>query len=138
MRVTRTGELAAVAAVTALVIVIAFLELRQPEPQPTPVATPATIQPGPPPLLPATRAALDAGNSAFRAKQYGIALSHYRLAAASSPGEAAPWFGVYMAAEAMHNPALADSAQAAIRERTGGRAFGDSAVRALHAKPPAH
>jgi hypothetical protein len=63
-----------------------------------------------PTLSPAALAALDAGNVAYRAKQLDVALAKYREAASAAPTHAAPWFGIYMAANEMKNTALADSA----------------------------
>ena len=69
--------------------------------------------------LPETvRLALDSGNVAFRAGQYAAALTAYRAAAASAPDIAAPWYGVYMVAQATKNQKLADSALAAVRTRS--------------------
>jgi Flp pilus assembly protein TadD len=65
-------------------------------------------------LSPAAKIALDAGNAAYRAKQFGEAIARYREASAASPDHAAPWFGVYMAASEMKNKALADSAMAKV------------------------
>jgi hypothetical protein len=86
----------------------------------------------------AARAALDAGNAAFRRQQFDAALAQYRLAAADAPAELAPYFGIYMAAQALHDTALADSAVARIRGTSGGRspAWSDSTLRALHGGPP--
>lgn len=76
----------------------------------------ASAAPGTPtgasgPQLPlAARTALDAGNAAYRAKQFDAALAQYRAAAAAAPEHAAPWFGIYMVANDMKNTSLADSA----------------------------
>ena len=89
----------------------------------------------------AARTALDSGNAAFRARDYDAALAAYRRAAAGAPDEAAPWYGVYMVAEATKRSALADSALAEVKRRTsepgllsGGtlRAHADSASRTPH------
>lgn len=85
-----------------------------------------------PPLPPVARAALDSGNAAYRAKAYPQALVEYRAAAAAAPDEAAPYFGIYMAATALHDTALADSASAQIRAHTGGAMLSDSSLRQLH------
>jgi hypothetical protein len=58
--------------------------------------------------------ALDAGNAAYRAKQYANAIARYREASVASPEHAAPWFGIYMAAMEMKNKSLADSAMAKV------------------------
>lgn len=88
--------------------------------------------PAAPPLPPAARTALDSGNAAYRAKAYAQALTQYRAAVAAAPDEAAPYFGIYMAAVALHNAALADSASAEIRSHTGGQMLSDSSLRHLH------
>jgi len=62
------------------------------------------------PLPQAAKDLLEAGNSAYRAKQFDVAIARYREAAVAAPKHAAPWFGVYMAATATKNAALADSA----------------------------
>jgi hypothetical protein len=70
------------------------------------------------PMIPeAVRIPLDRANGAFRAGRYDDALQGYREAAAAAPDEAAPWYGVYMVAQATKNAALADSAMAAVRAR---------------------
>ena len=67
--------------------------------------------------LPAEVAAkLDSGNNAYRAGDYERALELYRSATDVAPEAAAPWFGVYMAYNAMGRQ---DSAEAAL-ERAGG------------------
>ncbi len=135
VRIRSLGETVAIAAVIVLLMTLVFIELRRPSPAETaPAATTAApAQRATPALPPTTRAALDAGNTEFRAKQYAAALGHYRLAALSSPGEAAPFYGIYMAAQALNNRPLADSAVAEIRGRTGGTGpFNDTSLRALH------
>jgi tetratricopeptide (TPR) repeat protein len=57
---------------------------------------------------------IDSGNIAFRARDYETALRHYRQAASLAPDEPTGWFGVVMAADAMGNRELADSARARI------------------------
>ena len=93
-------------------------------------------------LAPAARVALDGGNAAYRAKHFGDALAQYRAAAAAAPGEAAPYFGIYMAATALHRTAVADSALVMIRAHSssGGQMLSDSALQQLHsgAVPPTH
>lgn len=89
------------------------------------------------PTLPApARAALDSANDAYRAGRFADALAGYRAAAAAAPGDVAPYFGIYMAATALHKGAAADSAIAVIRAHdgaAGGPTLSDSALRALHA-----
>jgi hypothetical protein len=68
------------------------------------------------PKLPlAAMTALDAGNTAYRAKQFDAAIVRYREAAAAAPDHAAPWFGLYMAANEVKNTALADSAMRRVK-----------------------
>lgn len=64
------------------------------------------------------RTRLSQGNVAFRAKRYPEALGFYREAAAAAPRSAAPLWGIQMAARALGDSALADSAVAAIRARS--------------------
>jgi hypothetical protein len=61
-------------------------------------------------MSPQAQRALDAGNAAYRAKRYTDAIALYREAAAGSPVHAAPWFGVYMAANELRSKPMADSA----------------------------
>lgn len=89
-----------------------------------------------PELSPEAKVALDSGNALFRKKAYAAALTQYRLASTRSPRHAAPYFGIYMVAQATHNPTLSDSALANIRANNGvapmpGAAHSDTAV-----KPP--
>jgi tetratricopeptide (TPR) repeat protein len=67
--------------------------------------------------LPAdVQAAIDGGNAAFRAGDHAAALAHYREATRLGPDQGSAWFGVAMAAGALGDQALADSAQARVRE----------------------
>lgn len=97
-------------------------------------AAPAAAAPATPPLAPEARAALDSANAMYRAGRYQAALELYQKVAASAPGDAAPYFGIYMAAQKLGKRALADSALAVIRRNTstGGDVLSDSALRALH------
>lgn len=88
-------------------------------------------------LGPAAKAALDSGNVLFRKKNYEGALAEYRAASALAPQHAAPLFGIYMVARATDNRAMADSALAQIRLRSGplpgaAHSFSDSALRRMH------
>ncbi|MGH7668130.1 MAG: hypothetical protein ACRENQ_01450 [Gemmatimonadaceae bacterium] len=87
-------------------------------------------------MSPAARAALDSGNAQYRANNYAAALKSYRQSSDLAPLNAAPFFGIYMAAEKLGNKALADSATAQIRRLgTGSNAMlTDSALENLHAK----
>lgn len=55
------------------------------------------------------RASLEQGNTFYRAKQYPEALAAYRRAAEQSPADAAPLWGIQMAARALGDTALLDS-----------------------------
>ena len=88
---------------------------------------------------PDAKALLDSGNVLFRKKQYIPALGRYREASDLAPQHSAPIFGIYMVARATNNTALADSALAELRKRTGQlpsgeHGFSDSALKALHRK----
>lgn len=89
-----------------------------------------------PPVDGPAREALDRGNAAYRVRSYTDALDAYRAAAAAAPGDAAPYFGIYMAATALHDTVLADSAMAVIRAQraNGGDMLTDSSLRDLHAR----
>jgi len=60
-------------------------------------------------------AALDAGNGAYRSKDFATALKKYREAADIAPAHAAPWFGLYMVASELKNVSLADSAMLRVK-----------------------
>lgn len=81
----------------------------------------------PPGLNAVAAARLDSGNVAFRVKQYDVALGFYRGAADAVPNHAAPWYGIYMVAQATKNTALADSALKAVAIRNGGGELLDTA-----------
>ena len=96
------------------------------EPAPAAPAAPAAATPAPStgsahPVVvpPPAREALDRGNAAFRRQDYTAAMRDYRAAAAAAPASAAPYFGVYMVAQKIGNPALADSAMRDIRRLSG-------------------
>lgn len=74
----------------------------------------ATGQSGPKLPLAALNA-LDAGNASYRAKNYAEAMAKYREATVAAPEHAAPWFGLYMVANAVKNAALADSAMTRVK-----------------------
>jgi tetratricopeptide (TPR) repeat protein len=79
------------------------------------------------------RTALDDGNTFYRGGQYEAALASYEQAVGAAPGEAAPWYGVYMAATALGNKTLADSALRQINAlgQVDG-ALSDSTMRDMH------
>lgn len=64
--------------------------------------------------------ALEAGNAAFRRKDYAGALAGYEKAAKLSPEHAAPWMGVYMVARARNDSKVMDAAQAELIKRDPG------------------
>ncbi len=65
-------------------------------------------------LPPEAQVHLDSGNAAYRAKDFRAALAHYREAARMEPDQPATWFGVGMAANALGDKAMADSATAQV------------------------
>lgn len=69
-----------------------------------------------------SRAALAEGNAEFRARRYEQALDAYRRAAAESPQDVAPLWGIQMTAKAMGNTTLADSAVERMRAIAPGAA----------------
>jgi Flp pilus assembly protein TadD len=73
-----------------------------------------------PVMTPEGQSLLDAGNAAFRKKDYTAAKSAFEKAAKLSPEHAAPWFGLYMVAQARKDNRAADSALAQIRLRADG------------------
>jgi hypothetical protein len=88
-------------------------------------------------LGPAARAALDSGNALFRKKSYAAALAQYQSASSLAPQHSAPLFGIYMVARATNNVAMADSALAGIRLRSGAmtpapHSLTDSALQRMH------
>ncbi|HEX8723973.1 MAG TPA: tetratricopeptide repeat protein [Gemmatimonadaceae bacterium] len=86
-------------------------------------------------MSPDARAALDSGNAQYRAGKYADALKSYRKSSELAPLNAAPFFGIYMAAEKLGNKALADSASAQIKRREGPTTemLTDSALQEMHA-----
>jgi tetratricopeptide (TPR) repeat protein len=94
-------------------------------------------------LPPAAKAALDSGNTYFKAKKYDAALAQYRAAANLAPANAAPFYGIYMVADKLGNRALADSAMKAFNARAsdGAALFNDSLMKKTHTNdqaPPAN
>ncbi|MDE3054575.1 MAG: hypothetical protein KGL38_03650 [Gemmatimonadota bacterium] len=88
-------------------------------------------------MSPAARAALDSGNTLYRAGKYADALKAYQDASAQAPLNAAPYFGVYMAAGKLGNKKLADSALAEYGKRSGTspEALNDSTLKSVHEAP---
>lgn len=133
------GTTVAVTLVVVVVIMVIVTAGSGPSRTAAPVRSASAAAPAPavqaPALPPGVRAHLDQGNTAYRAGRMDEALTHYRAAAAAAPGDAAPYFGIYMAATALHNKSLADSALAEIQARSGngGQALTDSSIRQMHA-----
>ena len=67
-------------------------------------------------LRPEVAELLDGGNAHFRADEYELALDSYLKAAELSPDEPAVWMGVRMAALALGDSAVADSALHRVQE----------------------
>jgi hypothetical protein len=81
---------------------------------------------------------LDSGNAAYRAKNFDLALRHYRDAARAAPTHASPWFGIFLVAQATQNSALADSARKEVQKRTSNTpGAADSMLRSTHPAPVA-
>lgn len=97
--------------------------------QPDSTANPHTT------LSPDARAALDSGNAQYKAGRYKDALASYRKSSELAPLNAAPFFGIYMAAEKLGNKSLADSASLEIKRRQNPNTemLTDSALQNLHA-----
>lgn len=85
-------------------------------------------------LSPGARAALDSGNTLYRAGKYTEALKAYQSASAQSPLNAAPFFGIYMAAGKLGQKPLADSALAEYGKRSGTspQMLNDSTLKSVH------
>ena len=99
-------------------------------------AVAAAAAPGPEALPAEAQTLLDGGNASFRDGKFEAALGHYRAAALKAPDHAAPWYGVHMVAQKLGRKALADSALAAVRDRTNAPdVWSDSATRKAHEAP---
>lgn len=83
-------------------------------------------------LPPDARAAIDSGNAQYRGGRYKEALVSYRSAAKAAPGNASPYFGIYMAAQKLGDQKLADSASTEINKLSGNPMLSDSSLRAVH------
>lgn len=105
------------------------------------VDTSATARANNPHLMlpPKAKAALDSGNVLYKAGKYDAALAQYGLATELAPANAAPYYGVYMAADKLGKRRLADSAMAAFSARAsnGQDVFNDSMMKKAHTAPPA-
>ncbi len=88
-------------------------------------------------LSPSARAALDSGNTLYRAGKYADALKAYQSASSQAPLNAAPFFGIYMAAGKLGNKPLADSALAEYGKRSGTspQMLNDSTLKSVHEVP---
>jgi secreted trypsin-like serine protease len=71
---------------------------------------------GPGTLPAAVQAPIDSGNVAYRGGDYAAALRYYRTAAERAPDDVTPWIGVGMAAGALDDRPLLDSANARISQ----------------------
>lgn len=71
-------------------------------------------------LDPAFIAALDSGNTAYRAREYEEALRYFERATEADAEVAAGWFGVYMAQLALGNMEAADAAMERAQELAPG------------------
>ena len=87
-------------------------------------------------LSPTAKAALDTGNALYRAHDYAGALAAYRHASSLAPAHGAPYYGIYMAASALGQKPLADSALKAFSARTldAGQILTDSLMKRAHAE----
>lgn len=93
----------------------------------------------------AARIALDSGNVLLRAGDAKGAVTQYVAAATADPDNAAPWYGVMMAAQRVGDTKLADSAAAMVRKKSGNPQLTDSGMQKMHAEgsagaamPPGH
>ncbi|MHB1312106.1 MAG: hypothetical protein ACYC3L_08825 [Gemmatimonadaceae bacterium] len=64
------------------------------------------------------KVALDSGNAAYRRKDYATALVAFEKSQKLAPDDAAPWFGIYMVAQARKDNKAADAALAEIQKRS--------------------
>jgi len=64
------------------------------------------------------KVALDSGNAAYRRKDYAAALVLFEKSQKLAPDDAAPWFGIYMVAQARKDNRAADAALAEIQKRS--------------------
>lgn len=97
--------------VVALMAALGLAACDRPEDQETGSVTADEVRRARDELDPAVRDALDAGNEAYRARNYPEALRHFQEAADADEDVAAAWFGIYMAQLALGN---VEEAQAAM------------------------
>ncbi|MDX2184983.1 MAG: hypothetical protein SFW08_13480 [Gemmatimonadaceae bacterium] len=103
---------------------------KSPEPEKIPIGAQAAGDA----LPPSARSAIDSGNVLLRAGDAANAVVQYRLATVADPQNAAPWYGVMMAAQRLGNTALADSASKMVATLSGTPALTDSAMARMHAE----
>lgn len=103
---------------------------KSPEPAKIPIGAQSTGDA----LPPSARSAIDSGNILLRAGDAANAVVQYRLATVADPQNAAPWYGVMMAAQRLGNTALADSASRMVATLSGTPALTDSAMAKMHAE----
>lgn len=84
-----------------------------------------------------SQALLQAGNVAFRRKDYVAALAAYEKAAKGSPDHPAPWMGIYMVARVRNDTKAMDAAQAELSKRNPGPSTEPPAPDAAAARAPA-
>jgi tetratricopeptide (TPR) repeat protein len=113
---------AKVLVVLNIAVAIGCSDAGQPEPADSTRAADALreVLPAGEPVSATVRAQLDSGNVAYAEGQYENALRHYREAVRETPESAASWFGIQMAATALGNRALADSARQRIESLSPG------------------
>lgn len=112
----------------------------------TPIGTAQGAAPQRDQMPPAARAALDSGNVLMRGGDAKGAVTQYVAAANADPDNAAPWYGVMMAAQRIGDTKLADSAAAMVRKKSGNPQLTDSGMAKMHSEggaaagalPPGH
>jgi hypothetical protein len=111
----------------------------------TPIATAQGGSPQRDNMPAGARSALDSGNALLRAGDAKGAVAQYVAAANADPDNAAPWYGVMMAAQRVGDTKLADSAAAMVRKKSGNPQLTDSSMQKMHAEgagagplPPGH
>jgi hypothetical protein len=132
--------------VAPLLIAVALAACAAKEEPKTPIATAQGGSPQRDLMPPAARAALDSGNALLRGGDAKGAVAQYTTAAAADPDNAAPWYGVMMAAQRAGDTKLADSAAVMVRKKTGNPQLTDSGMAKMHAEggaaagamPPGH
>jgi predicted Zn-dependent protease len=116
----------------ALLLTAGFIAACNKSPEPAKI--PISGQPAGEALPPSARSAIDSGNVLLRAGDPANAVVQYRLATTADPQNAAPWYGVMMAAQRLGNAALADSASKMVAKLSGTPALTDTAMAKMHAQ----